>query len=133
MTSSDVNDYLREVTGQAFTAKDFRTWAGTVLAAWALSELGDGRTKKEAKKNVLRAAERVARRLGNTVAISRKSYVHPVVFDAYLDGTLLDTLRQRLDGEVRAGEDHLQREEMAVLALLHQRLDREKAPDAETA
>jgi DNA topoisomerase IB len=64
-----------------------------VLAALALSELGDGRTKKEAKKNVLRAVERVAGRLGNTVAISRKSYVHPVVFDAYLDGTLLDTLR----------------------------------------
>jgi DNA topoisomerase-1 len=133
VTSSDVNDYLREVTGQAFTAKDFRTWAGTVLAAWALSELGAGRTKKEKKKNVLRAVERVAGRLGNTVAISRKSYVHPVVFDAYLDGTLLDTLRQRLDHEVRAGEDHLQREEMAVLALLHQRLDREKAPDAKTA
>ena len=133
VTSSDVNDYLREVTGQAFTAKDFRTWAGTVLAAWALHELGDGRTKKEAKKNVLRAVERVAGRLGNTVAISRKSYVHPVVFDAYLDGTLLDTLRQRLDHEVRAGEDHLQREEMAVLALLHQRLDGEKAPEAKTA
>jgi DNA topoisomerase I len=133
VTSSDVNDYLREVTGQAFTAKDFRTWAGTVLAAWALSELGAGRTKKEKKKNVLRAVERVAGRLGNTVAISRKSYVHPVVFDAYLDGTLLDTLRQRLDHEVRAGEDHLQREEMAVLALLHQRLDRETARGAETA
>ena len=133
VTSSDVNDYLREVTGQAFTAKDFRTWAGTVLAAWALSELGGGRTKKETKTNILRAVERVAGRLGNTVAISRKSYVHPVVFDAYLDGTLLDTLRQRLDDEVRAGEDHLQREEMAVLALLHQRLDRETAPDAKTA
>jgi DNA topoisomerase-1 len=133
VTSSDVNDYLREVTGQAFTAKDFRTWAGTVLAAWALSELGHGRTKKEKKKNVLRAVERVAGRLGNTVAISRKSYVHPVVFDAYLDGTLLDTLRQRLDHEVRAGEDHLQRKEMAVLALLHQRLDRETARDAEMA
>ncbi|HZM52532.1 MAG TPA: DNA topoisomerase IB, partial [Vicinamibacteria bacterium] len=133
VTSSDVNDYLREVTGQAFTAKDFRTWAGTVLAAWALSELGAGRTKKEAKRNVLRAAERVARRLGNTVAISRKSYVHPVVFDAYLDGTLVDTLQQRLDHEVRAGEDHLQREEMAVLALLHRRLDREQEREAKTA
>ena len=133
VTSSDVNDYLREVTGQAFTAKDFRTWAGTVLAAWALSELGDGRTKKEAKKKILRAVERVAGRLGNTVAISRKSYVHPVVFDAYLDGTLQDTLRHRLDHEVRAGEDHLQREEMAVLALLHQRLDGEKAREVKTA
>ena len=124
VTSSDVNDYLREVTGQAFTAKDFRTWAGTVLAAWALSELGAGRTKKEKKKNVLRAVERVAGRLGNTVAISRKSYVHPVVFDAYLDGSLAETLQQRLDHEAREGEDRLRPEEMAVLALLHHRLDR---------
>jgi DNA topoisomerase I len=137
VTSSDVNDYLREVTGQEFTAKDFRTWAGTVLAAWALRELdsaprpGRGlhspRTKTEAKRNVVRAVERVARKLGNTVAVCRKCYVHPVVFDAYLDGTLIDTLQQRLEHEVRAGEDHLQREEMAVLALLHQRLDREAA------
>ena len=114
VTSSDVNDYLREVTGQAFTAKDFRTWAGTVLAAWALRDFPAVRTEAEAKKNVVRAVERVAGRLGNTVAICRKSYVHPVVFDAYLDGTLVDTLQQRLDHEVRAGEGHLQREEMAV-------------------
>ena len=76
---------------------------------------------------MVRAVERVASRLGNTVAVCRKCYVHPVVFDAYLDGTLIDTLQQRLDHEMRAGEDHLQREEMAVLALLHQRLDREAA------
>jgi DNA topoisomerase I len=133
VTSSDVNDYLREVTGQPFTAKDFRTWAGTVLAAWALRELQGVHTKAQAKKNVVRAVERVAGRLGNTVAICRKCYVHPVVFDAYLDGTLVDTLQQRLDHEVRAGEDHLQREEMAVLALLHRRLDREQEREAKTA
>jgi DNA topoisomerase-1 len=133
VTSSDVNDYLREVTGQAFTAKDFRTWAGTVLAAWALRELQAVRTKAEAKKNVVRAVERVAGRLGNTVAICRKCYVHPVVFDAYLDGTLVDTLQQRLDHEVRAGEDHLQREEMAVLALLHHRTGREPERETKTA
>jgi DNA topoisomerase-1 len=133
VTSSDVNDYLREVTGQPFTAKDFRTWAGTVLAAWALRDFQAVRTKAEAKKNVVRAVEQVAGRLGNTVAICRKCYVHPVVFDAYLDGTLVDTLQQRLDHEVRAGEDHLRREEMAVLALLHDRLDREKAREAKTA
>jgi DNA topoisomerase-1 len=124
VTSSDVNDYLREVTGQDFTAKDFRTWAGTVLAAWALSERPAARTKAEAKKNVLRAVETVAGRLGNTVAVCRKCYVHPVVFDAYLDGTLAGTLQQRLDHEAREGEDRLRREEMAVLALLHHRLDR---------
>ena len=123
VTSSDVNDYLREVTGQDFTAKDFRTWAGTVLAAWALQEFQTVRTKAEAKKNVLRAVEKVAGRLGNTVAVCRKGYVHPVVFDAYLDGTLAGTLQQRLDHEAREGEDRLRPEEMAVLALLHRRLD----------
>jgi DNA topoisomerase-1 len=138
VTSSDVNDYLREITGQEFTAKDFRTWAGTVLAAWALRELDAvppppgkaslRRTKTLARRNVLRAVEKVAGRLGNTVAVCRKCYVHPVVFDAYLDGTLIQTLQQRLDHEMRSGEDHLQREEMAVLALLHHRLDREAAP-----
>jgi DNA topoisomerase I len=92
-----------------------------------LGDLQPARTRAEARKNVRRAVERVAGRLGNTVAICRKCYVHPVVFDAYLDGTLLETLQQRLDHEVRAGEDHLQPEEMAVLALLHRRLDREKA------
>jgi len=124
VTSSDVNDYLREVTGQDFTAKDFRTWAGTVLAAWALSERPAARTKAEARKNVLHAVEKVAGRLGNTVAVCRKCYVHPVVFDAYLDGTLAGTLRQRLDHEARVGEDRLRPEEMAVLALLHHHLDR---------
>jgi DNA topoisomerase I len=123
VTSSDVNDYLREVTGQEFTAKDFRTWAGTVLAAWALRALPGPRSQAESRRNVVRAIEQVAGRLGNTVAICRKCYVHPVVFGAYLDGTLGDTLQHRLDHEARAGEDLLRREETAVLALLHRTLD----------
>ena len=125
LTSSDVNDYLREITGQEFTAKDFRTWAGTVLAAWALSDLPATRTKAARRRNVVRAVEQVAARLGNTVAICRKCYVHPVVFDAYLDGSLVETLQQRLADEARAGEDLLRPDEAAVLALLHRRLDRE--------
>jgi DNA topoisomerase-1 len=119
VTSSDVNAYLRHVTGQQFTAKDFRTWAGTVLAAWALRGSAAARTKAEAKRNIVRAIETVAGRLGNTVAICRKSYVHPVVIGAYLDGTLAGTLDARLAHQVRAGEDRLRREETAVLALLH--------------
>ncbi|HUG52770.1 MAG TPA: DNA topoisomerase IB [Vicinamibacteria bacterium] len=122
LDSSDVNAYLREITGQEFTAKDFRTWAGTVLAAWALREVEGVATRAEAKRQVVRAVERVARRLGNTVAICRKSYVHPVVIDSYLEGSLAATLQRRLEDEMRAGEDHLQPEEMAVLALLHRRL-----------
>jgi DNA topoisomerase I len=121
VTSSDVNDYLREVTGQDFTAKDFRTWAGTVLAAWALPDAGAARTKAEARRNVARAIATVAARLGNTAAICRKCYVHPVVLDAYLDGTLTATLGERLEHEARAGEDRLRPEERAVLALLHRR------------
>jgi DNA topoisomerase I len=127
LTSSDVNDYLREVTGQEFTAKDFRTWAGTVLAACALREYAQARSVGEARRNVVRAVERVADRLGNTVAICRKCYVHPVVLDAYRDGTLAHTLQERLAHEPRAGEDRLRPEETAVLALLHRGLDRAAA------
>lgn len=83
--SSDVNDYLREIAGAEFTAKDFRTWAGTVLAAQALQEFQDFDSDAAAKRNVTRAIERVAERLGNTKAISRKCYVHPAIIDAYLD------------------------------------------------
>src|SRR5206468_10448092 len=85
--SEDVNDYLREVTGQEFTAKDFRTWAGTVMAALALAELGPFRSQRQAKKNVVSAIEQVAERLGNTPAVCRRCYVHPQVIDAYLDGS----------------------------------------------
>src|SRR5204862_21987 len=84
-----------------FTAKDFRTWAGTVLAARALRELAAFDSNTEAKKNiVLRAIESVAERLGNTRTVCRKCYVHPAILDAYVDGTLLETLHQRAAGGV---------------------------------
>lgn len=82
--SSDVNDYLREITGQDFTAKDFRTWAGTVLAASALCKLIQFETERQAKKHIVAAIETVAARLGNTVAVCRKCYIHPAVFEAYM-------------------------------------------------
>jgi DNA topoisomerase I len=119
VSSSDVNAYVRETTGQEFTAKDFRTWAGTVLAAWALREMEAAGSKAQSQRNVKRAVEKVAQRLGNTVTICRKCYVHPVVIDAYLDGSLVATLGERLAHQGRAGEDHLRPEESAVLALLH--------------
>jgi len=87
--SADVNAYLREITGDAFTAKDFRTWAGTVLAAQELSARAAFRSQREAKSHVLRAVESVARRLGNTRAVCRKSYIHPAVLAAYMDGETL--------------------------------------------
>ncbi|MBX6316034.1 MAG: DNA topoisomerase IB [Isosphaeraceae bacterium] len=119
--SADVNAYLRELTGEDFTAKDFRTWAGTVLAALALQEYESFDTQARAKSNIVRAIEAVAERLGNTPSVCRKCYVHPAILEAYLDGTLIETLQQRLDAEF-AELPHLRPEEAAVLALLQRRL-----------
>jgi DNA topoisomerase-1 len=119
--SADVNDYLREVTGQEFTAKDFRTWAGTVLAAKALREFAPHSSPTEAKKNIVRAIERVAERLGNTPSICRKCYIHPVVLDAYIDGSLAATLEQRAEDLHEPGNS-LDADEATVLGFLQQRL-----------
>lgn len=86
--SADVNEYLRAITGEDYTSKDFRTWAGTVLAAELLLVCGPCETTAQAKKNVLRAVESVAKRLGNTKAVCRKCYIHPAIFDAYQAGEL---------------------------------------------
>jgi DNA topoisomerase-1 len=120
--SADVNDYLREISGEDFTAKDFRTWAGTVLAAWALAEFEEVDSEAQAKKNVVRAIERVAERLGNTPAVSRKSYVHPEIIGAYLDGDVVRAARESADRELGRTLGRLEPEEAAVLALLRQRL-----------
>ena len=87
--SGDVNDYVRETTGGEFSAKDFRTWAGTVVAATALAAAGPVTSKRQAKGQVRRAIAVVAESLGNTPAIARASYVHPMVIEAYLDGFLV--------------------------------------------
>ena len=128
--SAEVNAYLREAAGGDFTAKDFRTWAATVLAAWALHELEAFDTKAAAKRNVTRAIERAAARLGNTPAICRKSYVHPEVVNAYLDGGLLEHLKAEVEAELREDLAGLEPEEAAVLAFLQRRLAREVAADA---
>ena len=102
--SDDVNDYLREIAGQEFTAKDFRTWAGTVLAVIALREFANFDSKVHAKKNIVRAIESVARRLGNTPSVCRRCYIHPAILDAYLEGTMLDSLRQKTAAELARHE-----------------------------
>lgn len=130
MTSGDVNAYLREATGADFTAKDFRTWAGTVLAAMALREFESFDSASAAKRNVTRAIEQVATRLGNTPSVCRKSYVHPEVLDAYLEGGLLASLKQEVEAELRDDLAGLSGEEAAVLAFLRQRLERETAARA---
>jgi DNA topoisomerase-1 len=120
--SSDVNEYLRQVSGAEFTAKDFRTWAGTVLAAQALKVLAAFDTKAAAKKNIVEAVKNVSSRLGNTPSVCRKCYVHPQIFDAYLDGHLVETLQQRAEHELREHLPSLSSEEAAVLMLLRDRL-----------
>ncbi|VXB91624.1 DNA topoisomerase IB [Massilia sp. 9I] len=124
--SSDVNDYLRSITGEDYTAKDFRTWSGTVLAALALQEFEKFDSEAQAKKNIVRAIESVAEKLGNTPTVCRKCYVHPVVLDAYLDGTVLEVMRERTEQELMDDLHALQPEEAAVLAMLQQRLRHEQ-------
>lgn len=114
--SGDVNAYLREASGQDFTAKDFRTWAGTVLAAAILAEGEPPTSDAQAKGCVARAVEGVAERLGNTPAVCRKCYVHPAVLEAYRAGTLAGAVPPREEGP--AASEALQRQEAAVLALL---------------
>jgi DNA topoisomerase-1 len=122
VTSDDVNAYLRDITGEDITAKDFRTWAATNLAAVALRELEAFDTKAKAKKNVLRAVEAVAKMLGNTPSICRKCYIHPAIFDAYLDGSLLEGLKARADAVLDHKSAGLTAEEAAVAAFLDRRL-----------
>ena len=123
--SADVNEYLRAISGQDFTAKDFRTWAGTALAAQALQEFEDFDSNAAAKRNITAAIERVAQRLGNTKAVCRKCYIHPAVIDAYMDRSLIATLKERTEKELRGSLSRLPAEEAAVLALLQQRMERQ--------
>jgi DNA topoisomerase-1 len=120
--SADVNAYLHEIAGNEFTAKDFRTWAGTVLASLALQEFEAFGSETQAKRNVTAAIKTVSQRLGNTPAVCRKAYIHPAVFETYLDGTLLALLRQETEQELADSLHSLKPEEAAVMALLARRL-----------
>ena len=110
--SADVNAYLRGISGKDFTSKDFRTWAGTLLAARALRALAPSTSQADGKRNVAQAIEAVAKRLGNTKAVCRKCYVHPAIIDSYLEGTL-GSFMQRAS------------EEQAIVALLKARMRRD--------
>ena len=122
VTSTDVNSYLRSISGREITAKDFRTWAGTVLAAMALQEFEAFDNAAKAKKNVRAAIEKVASRLGNTPTICRKCYIHPEIVNCYLEGELLESVRTEVEAELRDDLGSLKPEETAVLALLQKRL-----------
>ena len=122
VSSADVNAYLREACGRDITAKDFRTWAGTVLAALALREYERVDSDAAAKRNVRAAIEHVASRLGNTPTICRKCYVHPAILDLYLEGSLALEVAAEAGAELRDDIGTLRPEEAAVLALLLGRL-----------
>jgi DNA topoisomerase I len=131
VTSTDVNEYLREIAKDEFTAKDFRTWGGTVLAAMALQEFEKYDTKAQAKKNLVRAIESVAQRLGNTPAICKKCYIHPFVLNAYLDGTMVDAFKKRAD-QLSSTPSALKPEERTVLSFLQKRLAAEQKKNSGT-
>lgn len=126
--SSDVNSYLREITGQDFTAKDFRTWAGTVECVLALEDIGPFESETQGKRNVVAAIKSAANRLGNRPATCRNYYVHPAVLDSYLDGTLLPAMTHAKE-HASNSETGLRREELCVMAVIEKRQQTAKRLD----
>ena len=122
ISSTEVNAYLREITGEEITAKDFRTWAGTNLVALALREFERVDSEATRKRAVVRAVERVAKHLGNTPAVCRRCYIHPAIFDGFLDGTLLATLAAKTRAYLTEEIEGMSVEEAAVVAFLRLRL-----------
>jgi len=121
----DLNAYLKEVMGEEFTAKDFRTWAGTLIAAMTLAHLGPVGESKQAEKNVLAAVDAVAERLGNTRDIARSSYISPRVIDHYMEGSVVAYYAERIEEVIVAEQGDLTEEERALLDLLKKKLRRE--------
>lgn len=116
--SGDINEYLQQITGSQITAKDFRTFAGTIRAAVALRDLGPPKSKKDGKANVVRAIDEVAEHLGNTRDVCRKYYVHPQVVERYLKGEVAETPPEPTTTKRRRKSAKLRRDEEAVLAFL---------------
>jgi DNA topoisomerase-1 len=127
VTSQDVNEYLREITDEDFSAKDFRTLAGTVLTAVALNAQEKFETKKQAKSNISTAIKAVAQILGNTPAICRKCYVHPAIFKNYLDQESIEGLKQLTEDALEKEDVDLRSSEKAVLKFLESRLAKKAA------
>ena len=127
ISSQDVNEYLREITGEDFSAKDFRTWAGTVLTAIALNAQEKFETQKQAKSNIKTAISAVARILGNTPAICRKCYVHPAVLETYLDQKSINGLKRTTEEALEKEDVDLRSNEKAVLKFLESRFAKKAA------
>lgn len=124
--AEDVNAYLQDVTGREITAKDFRTWAGTMLVAEALRRIGPAASKREAEKNIVAAVDVTAKRLGNTRSVCRKYYIHPVLLEAYLEGSVLPPLPERKWSKRKSKGPTLRQHEMDVLAFIKARLKPQK-------
>ena len=120
--AEDVNAYLQEITGRDVTAKDFRTWAGTMLAAAALRMTGAAKSKREAEKNIVAAVDMTAKRLGNTRSVCRKYYIHPALIEAYLEGSVLPPMPERRWSKRKSTGPILRQHEMDVLGFLKARL-----------
>lgn len=118
VTPRDVNDYIKKATSNEFSAKDFRTWGGSLLAAINLAETGPAESEKQAKRNIVRAVKQVAERLGNTPTVCRSCYIHPAVFDRYFAGLTLDGFRPKAQRLIRRLQPEYEPEEQALLKLL---------------
>ena len=119
--AEDVNDYLRQIAGNGFSAKDFRTWAGTVMCAVMLRDCCGWESEPEAKKHVVEAVKRVASSLGNTPAVCRKSYIHPAIIEAYYNDPALTAVWDRINEAIISEHGSLDPDEVAVLQLLRDR------------
>jgi DNA topoisomerase-1 len=120
--SADVNDYLRQITppelSAHFTAKDFRTWAGTVLACTTLTAFEPFRSETQAKRNIVEAVKTVAKQLGNTPAVCRKCYIHPASLEGYAGGRMMEVLQTQATAKIRRSIKALRLEEQALMRLL---------------
>ncbi|HJQ70674.1 MAG TPA: DNA topoisomerase IB [Blastocatellia bacterium] len=117
VTPRDVNDYIKAAAGEEFSAKDFRTWGGTLLAATHLAEAGRAEDEKAARRNIVHVVKRVAEHLGNTPAVCRNCYIHPAVFDLYLSGVTLEEFRLKAERRIRRLQPEYEVEEQALLKL----------------
>ena len=126
--SSDVNEYLQSLTGEHYTAKDFRTWSGTIQAALALQALGKAESEKDAKKNVVQAIATAAQKLGNTPTICKKCYIHPVILETYMDGSMFEAEYHKKFGKGMP-EPTLSDVELFILKLLEEKLSAQKPED----
>ena len=131
--AEDVNAYLRDITGADLTAKDFRTWAGTMIGAQILRDTGPATTKKEAERNVVEAIDHAASRLGNTRTVCRKYYIHPLVIEAYLRGEVLPPSRKQTKRLPRKPGGRLRKHEEEVLAFLRARIQPKVTEAADAA